>query len=58
MTDSEKDKQAAALKRIKELATQRSTSNRPGGEPSAPTGSGGSRRPPKKSGPAHRPQGG
>jgi hypothetical protein len=59
MTDTPKDKTAAALERIKALSSKRSSSNAGGVDPRQASSGGGPKRAPKHGGGvAHRPQGG
>ncbi len=58
MTDTPKDKRAAALERIKALASKRSSATTPKTKGSKGTGGDGQTRAPKHGGVGHRPQGG
>ena len=59
MTETPKDKRAAALERIKALSSRRSTTNRGGGTNAKnPAGGGQPKQGPKHGGVGHRPQGG
>jgi hypothetical protein len=58
MTDTPKDKRAAALERIKALSARRSSVNAPGAKTKQSGGGGPQKGAPKPGGVGHRPQGG
>lgn len=58
MTDTPKDKRAAALERIKALAARRGSTTAPGAKDTKGSGGDGQTRGPKRGGVGHRPQGG